>query len=202
MGARAKKKSAEIPTQKTLFGSDAHHQPGQTEPMISSDTNEWYTPRWVLDLVIKVLGEIDLDPCSNSREDPNVPATYHLTQEDDGLSKPWTGRVFMNPPYGDVIEAWVDKLISEYEKENVSEAIALTGARTDTAWFKKLLNYPFPCCLVDGRIKFSNAKNSSTIGSAIFYLGPDVLKFSNVFKEIGTIVTAMAMKNPPKHARL
>ena len=46
------------------------------------------------------MGEIDLDPCSNSKAQPNVPALNHFTVEDDGLEQKWFGRVYMNPPYG------------------------------------------------------------------------------------------------------
>jgi len=80
-------------------------------------------------------GEIDLDPCSNSHEEPNVPAKTHFTREDDGLAQDWHGRVYMNPPYGYEIAEWVDRLCQQYEQGSVIEAITLVPARTDTAWF-------------------------------------------------------------------
>ena len=43
--------------------------------------------------------QFDLDPCSPG---PGhwVPANKIYTKEDDGLTSPWEGSVFMNPPFG------------------------------------------------------------------------------------------------------
>jgi hypothetical protein len=96
-----------------------HEEHGESfsglEVHFSSGRNEWYTPRWLVDLVIRVLGRIDLDPCSNSRTQPNVPARRHFTVHEDGLSREWSGRVFMNPPHGAQLSAWIRKLKSEHE---------------------------------------------------------------------------------------
>ena len=59
------------------------------------------------------MGAIDLDPCSNSREIPNVPAARHYTAQDNGLVQPWEGRVFLNPPFGPGVEQWFSKLYLE-----------------------------------------------------------------------------------------
>ena len=56
-----------------------------------------------------MLGVIDLDPCSNVGG-PNVPARRHFAAESDGLSRRWSGTIFMNPTYGSTIAAWVSKL--------------------------------------------------------------------------------------------
>jgi hypothetical protein len=40
----------------------------------SHESTEHYTPQYIPDAVIVCLSGIDLDPCSNSREIPNVPA--------------------------------------------------------------------------------------------------------------------------------
>lgn len=66
----------------------------------SSESEEWYTPPDVLEPVIALLGAIDVDPCSNSHEVPNVPAAMIYTEDDDGLSQDWNGRVFMNRRMG------------------------------------------------------------------------------------------------------
>lgn len=59
-----------------------------------ASTDEWYTPRWIIDL----LGPFDTDPCS-----PVVPpyeiAPISYNEEQDGLTHEWQGVVFMNPPY-------------------------------------------------------------------------------------------------------
>jgi hypothetical protein len=147
----------------------------------SSESPEWYTPSHVLSAVESVLGIIDLDPCSNPKP-YNVPALNHLTADDDGLSKEWTGRVYMNPPYGDGIGKWIAKLREEYDAGRVQEAIALIPARTDTQWFQPLFEYP--CCFVSGRLKFSNS-GSAPFPSVLVYLGVSWEKFASTFREIG-----------------
>lgn len=147
----------------------------------SSESEEWYTPNHILRRVVDVLGAIDLDPCSNFSK--SVPATRHFTKADDGLSKTWEGRVYMNPPYGDAISSWVQKLITEYGSGNVTEALALIPARVDTAWFKKFSE----CAVlfVWGRLKFSESENSAPFPSAIVYLGNARHKFKEVFADLG-----------------
>ena len=78
----------------------------------SSRTAEHYTPEKIIALTLSCLGEIDLDPCSEGGDPPNVPARSHYTAEDDGLAHTWYGRIYMNPPYGREIGDWVKKLRS------------------------------------------------------------------------------------------
>jgi len=151
----------------------------------SSETAEHYTPAEIITAVVACLGSIDLDPCSNSVKKPNVPARRHYTIDDDGLSKPWRGTVYMNPPYGDVIDSWVVKLCEEHESGRVTEAIALLPARTDTQWFAKLRDHI--CCFITGRLTFLGNKESAPFPSAVFYLGDDYAKFYAKFSAIGDI---------------
>jgi hypothetical protein len=153
----------------------------------SSETAEHFTPREVLDAVLDVLGEIDLDPCAERKgARANVPARNHFTRKDDGLSQRWRGRVFMNPPYGYEPPKWVDHLLESHKNGEVTEAIALLAARTDTIWFKALDKWPV--CFVTGRLHFSSAANGAMFPSAIFYLGTaHRAAFERRFEELGSI---------------
>ena len=53
--------------------------------LLSHESTDHYTPQYLFDAVIACMGVIDLDPCSNSREILNVPATRHYTAQDNGL---------------------------------------------------------------------------------------------------------------------
>lgn len=153
----------------------------------SSRSEEWYTPRDILDRVVAALGAIDLDPCSNSHTRPVVPAARHFTRHDDGLSRPWFGRVFMNPPYGREVKRWVVHLCAEHHAGRVTAAVALVHARTDTAWFNLFRDYTL--CFVRGRLKFAGrgAGNSAPFPSVLAYLGPEPTQFAHVFRDIGGI---------------
>lgn len=159
---------------------------------LSSESVEWYTPKYILDMVVKVLGGIDLDPCANPAK--TVPASMHYTEQDDGLNQPWKGRIFMNPPYGATnSKVWCNKFIDERKKLNIIESIVLVGANADTGYFNDYLSNCAVCCLVQRRIQFvSGGENSeakqNTRPSAIFYFGNYPEIFANVFSNIGNIV--------------
>ena len=149
----------------------------------SSESEEWYTPPKIIELSLKVLGEIDLDPCSDAGS--NIPATNRFTKEDDGLTKPWAGHVYMNPPYGRAIVGWAEKLCEEYARGSVTSAIALVPARVDTDWFR--LFRDFAVCFIDGRLKFSGHENSAPFPSAVIYLGKDIESFNAAFSGVGDV---------------
>lgn len=162
----------------------------------SSASPEWNTPSHIVDYVLDVLGSIDMDPCSNSKVRPNVPAKRHYTKQEDGLKQTWAGRVYMNPPYGREIGAWIRKLHDAYQAGSVREAIALLPARTDTQWFRVLR--PYPKCFVTGRLKFGDAQNSAPFPSVVVYLGDRPDRFATAFSPLGDIYTCV----PAGYSRL
>jgi len=151
----------------------------------SSASTEHYTPPAIIEAVIACLGSIDLDPCSNSHHRPRVPARWHFTREDDGLGQPWEGRVFMNPPYGRVIDRWVDKLVNEYRAGRTTAAVALLPGRIDTRWFARLRDFPW--CAVRGRLTFLGGANAAPFPSTLHYLGPDAAAFVRSFRVFGDV---------------
>jgi len=150
----------------------------------SSQSSEWTTPQLIINKTIQLLDEIDLDPCSNP-DFPNIPAKKHFKKGEDGLSKEWHGKIYMNPPYGGEIKDWINYLYEQYEKNNVQEAIALTPSRTDTKWFQKIKTYPR--CFIWGRLKFGESGNSAPFPSMAVYLGENINDFIKIFSDIGDI---------------
>lgn len=106
--------------------------------------DEWLTP---LELV-SACGEFDLDPCAPIIR-PWDTAKKHFTIEDNGLEQNWGGRVWLNPPYGQFVWAWLERLI---EHKN---GIALIFARTGTAKFHRTVwNKAHTLLFISGRIHF------------------------------------------------
>jgi hypothetical protein len=87
-------------------------------------TDIWLTPP----NIIEALGPFDMDPCAAVGQ-PWDTAKQHYTIEDDGLSKPWRGLVWCNPPFGPDAEMWLTRLACH------GRGIALIPARTETRWF-------------------------------------------------------------------
>lgn len=164
--------------------------------LFMSDATGWLTPRRILDLALATLGAIDLDPCSNNHENPRVPAATHYTAADDGLTRPWHGRVFLNPPYGRTIGDWVDKLATEFHTGRVDEAIALVPARTDTAWWRALPARLI--CFASGRLSFSDHDTPAPFPSAVAYLGADPVAFVTNFSTLGPVYAPVATPSAPR----
>ena len=154
--------------------------------------NEWYTPDEHLALARKVLGGFDLDPASSPIANERVGAVAIYTEADDGLDKPWTGRVWLNPPYAQpAIAHFADKMVSEWGRGEVTGAIVLTHNYTDTAWFQKLARAATAICFTRGRVRFVSPTGelaAPTQGQAFFYFGHDVDAFASSFAEIGFVV--------------
>ena len=120
--------------------------------------DEWLTPPEI----IKGLGEFDLDPCSPINR-PWKMAKQHYTIEDDGLSKSWHGRVWLNPPYGNETGKWMAKL------ESHGNGIALIFARTETRmFFDYVWNSADAILFIRKRISFYqvNGKQGASSGGA------------------------------------
>jgi phage N-6-adenine-methyltransferase len=118
----------------------------------------WTTPPWVLDRLYAVIGgHFDLDPCSPTKDRLRAPvrARRYFTEADDGLSRPWRGAVYMNPPYGRAIADWVAKAASEAAAGRAAPVIALVPARTDTEWWHtSVVAAGATVALLKGRLKF------------------------------------------------
>ena len=110
----------------------------------TTNNDEWLTPP----LIIKSLGEFYLDPCSPINR-PWDTALNHFTINDDGLSREWFGRVWLNPPYGRETFKWLNKL-SQHKK-----GIALIFSRTETIGFhEQIWNKAHSIFFFKGRLKF------------------------------------------------
>lgn len=150
------------------------------------NSDELYTPFELLQSAYYCLGDIDLDPCSNSLEEPNVKAKSHYTKELDGLdpNRIWAGTLFINPPYS-APNPWISRLNIEYLHHEVDAAIILLPVDPSTGWWSALAQYPV--CLINQRLKFIGATGSARFASAAFYLGPDLAKFYECFRGWGEI---------------
>ena len=153
-------------------------------PLTLSSTPEHYTPPEWVERVRTVLGGIDLDPCSCAAAQKIVKAATYYTIDDNGLTKPWRGRVFINPPgdaRGKLPRLFWDKLQAEVEAGHVESyvwlAFNISHLRTLRPAFD-LIAVPHQ------RIRFTG--DSPTKDNAFIAWGVDVTRFESVFAPVAS----------------
>lgn len=157
-----------------------------------SQSDEWYTPPYVIDAARKVMGTIDLDPASCPVANKVVMAPRYYSQRIDGLlpDHPWEGNVWMNPPYGGMAKSFLNRLVKEFHGRSVLQAIVLLPANSAaTHWMDPVFDTSDAIALTRGRIQFI-AGNGQTLGQqagggTIFgYWGPNADAFASVFRDL------------------
>lgn len=157
--------------------------------------NQWFTPSEYIEMARRVLGTIDLDPASHDLAQERIRASRYFTAADDGLTQPWFGNVWLNPPYAQpAISDFVEKIAAEYELGSVRQAIVLTHNYTDTAWFQRAAQACRAICFTRGRVQFEDPDGevaAPTQGQAFFYFGEDPGKFAKEFGAVGFIAEVL-----------
>ena len=137
------------------------------EVMFSSKTDLWETPQDFFDRLDNEFG-FDLDACALPQ---NAKCAAYYTPEQDGLSQPWDGVVWCNPPYGRNIGKWVQKAHDENRRNN-NYIVMLLPARTDTRWFHDYILGKAEIRFIRGRLKFGGSKNSARFPSMVVVFRP------------------------------
>ena len=162
---------------------------GPTASLMTSNSDEWYTPPHVIEAARKTLGAIDLDPCTSEVAQKWIGATEYFTITDDGLSKDWHGRTWLNPPYGGKAKVWVKDLEIAYEDGAIPAAIALlNGTACKNSWFDPYWDRPH-CWM--GPLKFLDI-NGNEVAKAPFlslavYFGTQERLFGKHFSQVGHV---------------
>lgn len=72
---------------------------------VALTSDDCYTPRWVFDAMDL---RFDIDVAAPVGGPWHVPTERWFTAEDDGLTQPWDGLVWCNPPYSNYTP-WADR---------------------------------------------------------------------------------------------
>lgn len=124
-----------------------------------SDRDTWLTPPELL----QQLSPFDLDPCTP----PIMPwetAAKRYTLADDGLKQPWSGFVWLNPPFSNV-RPWVEKLA--LHGNGILLVPSSTGCRY---WQETIFKRAHAWLFVARRIKFFTAAGERGKYASGFYV--------------------------------
>lgn len=137
------------------------------DSFVPSGKADWETPPELMAALYARFGHFDLDPCASHATSK---ATYHYSLDirRDGLTNPWFGRVYMNPPYGRGIKAWVKKAFEQVRDGYADAVVALLPVSTDTEWWQTYVTAAaFNVYFLKGRVKFVGAPGPAPFASAI-----------------------------------
>lgn len=96
---------------------------------ISTTSDDCYTPRWVFD----AMGlHFDIDVAAPPGGPWHVPCNHYYTVADDGLSQPWNGLIWCNPPYSN-FRPWAERYMK-------SERAVLMGLVINSSWVAPVLS--------------------------------------------------------------
>eukprot|EP00210_Caulerpa_lentillifera_P002266 g2176.t1 len=87
-----------------------------------------------------------LDPCTNDKNNPNIPAEKLYDKHDNGLklSNSWAGYyIILNPDYKSQVQwRFVNRAVDEVENDRVPAVILVCRNSTDAAYYQRLRPYP------------------------------------------------------------
>lgn len=158
--------------------------------LINQDSGdaEYYTPQFIVEVAREAMGGIDLDPASSEAANKRVSALQIFTETDDGLSKEWFGRVWMNHPFSrEGNRLWINKMVEEFESGRTIKACCITFAATSEKWFQPLLKRPQ--CFLSPRTNYhlpdGSLKRGVTKGSVVTFFGIDMETIQRTFSHLG-----------------
>lgn len=174
----------------------------------SGGSPEWFSPPHIIEAARAVLGAIDLDPASCAEANEVVRAAKFYTAEQDGLTKEWRGRVWLNCPYSrKLVAGFTQKLRAEVAARRTRAVVAITNNSSDTEWWHNLATTADAMCFLRGRVRFRLPRAEATRrelerrkrkkkptrspmqGSVCWYFGPNPLAFAMEFSKLGLVRT-------------
>lgn len=114
-------------------------------------TDEWYTPPHVFEAM---KATFDFDVASPGRlVTPWIPARNFIDKAADGLDHPWSGFVWMNPPFGgrNGLIPWLEKFTAH------GDGVALVPDRTSAPWWQTFAPKMDALLFVAPKIRFIGA---------------------------------------------
>lgn len=131
----------------------------------TTDRQDWETPQALFDQLNAEFG-FDLDVAASHT---NAKCATYYTEAEDGLTLPWTGTVWCNPPYGKQIADWMRK--GWEAAQGGATVVLLVPSRTDASWFH---DYALKgeVRFIRGRLRFGGSTENAPFPSVLVIFRP------------------------------
>lgn len=137
--------------------------------LFSSSSGEWGTPTDLYQWLHHKFKFV-LDAAADYK---NAKCKRFFNKADNSLEQSWGGKgsvVWLNPPYGLGLGAWMEKCVEEAKKG--ATVVALIPSRTDTQWWAESVMQAKEIWFFTGRLRFEGAPASAPFPSAIAVFKP------------------------------
>ncbi|PYD63530.1 adenine methyltransferase [Gluconacetobacter entanii] len=137
-----------------------HAAPGQSD--------EWFTPPEIFE-ALGVTFDLDVAQPETGRAFLSVPCRRFLTVSDNGLTAPWDGFVWMNPPFGgrNGVVPWLRRFMDH------ANGIACVNALTSSGWFHDFAPHADALLFPRGKTKFlrPDGTRGNSPGNGVVLIG-------------------------------
>ena len=131
--------------------------------LYQSDNTEWETPAHLFTALHKEF-RFTLDAAASAK---NAKVSRYYDQKQDALQLRWSGRVWLNPPYGSMIPQFVEKARDEVLQKHCKLVVCLLPVRSDTQWWHRNVMHSTELRLLTRRLSFVGSNNKAPFPACI-----------------------------------
>lgn len=159
----------------------------------SEDADEVATKPELWRPLADAMDGFDLDPASGAEPVPIAIDRY--TEADDGLTSPWYGTVFLNPPFSDKYP-WYERLATHYQAGDIDAAVAIATHDFSADWYQDHFSTADVIGRLNGRDWFTAPGSSPTFATqvGIWNPTPDAI---DTLRAKGTVETPLPPNTDP-----
>jgi hypothetical protein len=153
----------------------------------SKDSDKRYSPLWLMDAIrsAQQVDQFDLDCCSDEVGNRNVRAKKFYTYEQNGLVKPFYGRMYCNWPFSNTLP-WMQRIVDHWGNGDIEAITVVARCDFSTRWAKLAAGFFDVVCHPRDRLSFEGCDSSPDFTCVVFHRGPDPDTWAKVMNaEVG-----------------
>ncbi|MBM3569065.1 MAG: hypothetical protein FJX46_09960 [Alphaproteobacteria bacterium] len=149
---------------------------------LGRDPVEWSTPGWLSASLYAAMEAgfghsrpFGLDPCSPTLDPARAPiwAERYYTRAEDGLTQPWSGRVYLCPPGTGEVGAWTARAREAVRAGEAELVVGLIPARVPARWWSRDVAHDAHFWFLHGRMRFGTWVRPAPYPAALAVWGGD-----------------------------